>query len=214
MTQAAPTSPAQVTAADLVARARALPGAGRLVIGIAGTPGSGKSWTAAGLAAGLGEDAVVVPMDGFHLTDDELGRLGRAERKGAPDTFDVRGYLALLRRIRAEWKHTVYAPRFDRSREMSVAGAIAIRPTHRLVVTEGNYLLHHGRGWNEVRSLLDAAWYVEVDEETRLRRLVERHVAHGKAPATARRWATTSDQKNAELVAGSRSRADLIVRLE
>jgi len=211
MTPAVPVSPPRVAAAELVARARALPGAGRRIIGITGAPGSGKSRTAEDLAAALGEQAVVVPMDGFHLADDELERLGRAGRKGAPDTFDVRGYLALLRRLRAEAEHTVYAPRFDRDHEMSVAGAIAVRPQHRLVVTEGNYLLLRDGAWSEVRSLLDVVWYVEIDEETRLERLVRRHVAHGKEPKRARRWATTSDQANAELVAGTRSDADLVV---
>jgi pantothenate kinase len=199
---------------DLVERARSLAAGGRAVLGISGAPGAGKSTLTAALAADLGDEAVVVGMDGFHLHDAELARLGRSDRKGAPDTFDVAGYTALLRRVRAETYRTVYAPAFDRTREESIAGAVAVRPEHRLVITEGNYLLHDGPGWAEVRALLDAAWYVEVAEELRVARLVERHIAHGKPPEVARRWATVSDQANAEVVARSRGAADLLVRLQ
>jgi pantothenate kinase len=198
----------------LVERARALAADGRAVLGICGAPGAGKSTLAAGLAEALGPVAVVVPMDGFHLHDDELARLGRADRKGAPDTFDVAGYVAVLRRIRTETTTTVFAPAFDRSRELSVAGAIAVRPEHRLVLTEGNYLLYDDGGWADVLPLLDEAWYVEGDEEVRLRRLVQRHVAHGRPPGVARRWATVSDQANAALVARTRPAADLLVDLD
>jgi pantothenate kinase len=113
--------------------------------------------------------------------------------------------------MRVEARKTVYAPEFDRSRELSIAGAIAVRPEHRLVVTEGNYLLHDGHGWAEVRPLLDQVWFVEQDETTRIERLVERHVAHGKPPELARRWTLSSDQANAELVSRTRDRADLVV---
>ena len=150
-------------------------------------------------------------MDGFHLHDDELARLGLSQRKGAPETFDVAGYLALLRRLRTESAHTVYAPAFDRSRELAVAGAVAVRPEHKLVVTEGNYLLHDGPGWSEVHPLLDEVWFVEADEPTRLERLVERHAHHGKPRDLAERWATVSDQANADLVAATRDRADVVV---
>lgn len=198
----------------LVERARELAAAGRAVLGICGAPGSGKSTLATRLAAEIGPAAVVVPMDGFHLHDDELARLGLSERKGAPETFDVAGYVALLRRLRIETDHTVYAPAFDRSRELSVAGAIAVRPDHRLVVTEGNYLLYDEGGWSDVLPLLDEAWFVEGDQELRLSRLVERHVAHGKPPEVAHRWATVSDQANADLVARTRPAADVLVNLD
>ena len=214
MTRAGPTMPLELDADDLTARARGLLGPGRRVLGITGPPGSGKSTVAAAVAAALGDDAVVVPMDGFHLTDRELGRLGRAGRKGAPDTFDVAGYAAALRRVREEAQRTVYLPEFDRTAEMSVAGAIAVRPTHRLVVTEGNYLLLEAPGWGEVRPLLDEVWYLEADERTRVRRLVARHITHGKQPEAAERWVTTSDQANADLVARSRGAADVLVRID
>ena len=200
---------------DLPARARRLLGSDRRVmVGITGAPGAGKSTVAASLVSALGDEAVAVPMDGFHLTDQELARLGRAERKGAPDTFDVAGFAAALRRVREESDHTVYLPEFDRSAEMSVAGAIAVRPSHRLVVTEGNYLLLEAPGWREIRPLLDEVWYVETDEPTRMARLVRRHIAHGKSPEAAQRWATRSDQANAELIVQSRCAADVLVKVD
>lgn len=199
---------------SLVQRARDLMSAGRAVLGICGAPGSGKSTLAAGLASRIGEEAVVVPMDGFHLHDDELARLALSERKGAPETFDVAGYVALLGRMRTEAGSTVYAPAFDRDREVAVAGAIAVRPEHRLVVTEGNYLLHDGPGWAAVRPLCDEVWFVEGDPGTRVQRLVERHVAHGKPLELARRWTLSSDQANADLVARTRGSADVVVRAD
>ena len=204
--------PAAPTAVgELVDRLRQLAARGRAVVGIAGAPGAGKSTLSGRLVDALGPDAVVVPMDGFHLHDDELARLGRSDRKGAPDTFDVAGYVALLRRLRAEADGTVYAPEFVRAREESVAGAIAVRPEHRVVLTEGNYLLLDVPGWDGVRPLLDEVWYVESQERLRLDRLVRRHADNGRPPEVARRWATVSDQANAEVVARTRCAADLVV---
>ena len=153
-------------------------------------------------------------MDGLHLADVELARLGlAADRKGAADTFDAFGYVALLRRLRAaEPGEVVYAPAFERTMEQPVAGSIAIDPSVPLVVTEGNYLLLPDAPWDRVRPLLDEAWYIEAaDDEVRLKRLIERHVAFGKTPEAAGRWARGSDEVNARLIARSRDRADLIV---
>ncbi len=200
---------------ELVERARSLAGSGqRLLLGITGPPASGKSTVAASVAAAVGEQAVVVPMDGFHLHDAELARLGRSDRKGAPDTFDVAGYAALLRRLRTETGHSVYAPAFDRSREESISGAIGVHPWHRLVITEGNYLLYDSPGWTEVLPLLDETWYVQVDDELRRERLVERHIAHGRTPVEALQWASNSDQANAEIVARTRKVADVLVDID
>ncbi|WP_078508779.1 nucleoside/nucleotide kinase family protein [Streptomyces venezuelae] len=197
----------------LAARARALAeGRDRRVLGLAGPPGAGKSTLAERLVAHLGGRAVLVPMDGFHLAQAELERLGRAGRKGAPDTFDAAGYTALLARLRApEPGTTVYAPAFDRSLEEPIAGAIPVGPEVPLVITEGNYLLHDAGAWAGVRPLLDEAWYLDLDDRRRVSRLVERHVRFGKDRDRAERWVHDSDEANARLVAPGRARADLVV---
>ncbi|WP_398867007.1 nucleoside/nucleotide kinase family protein [Streptomyces stephensoniae] len=196
-------------------RARRLAGTGRRrVLGIAGPPGAGKSTLAERLAGALDGRAVLVPMDGFHLASAELDRLGRADRKGAPDTFDAPGYAALLRRLRdPDPVHPVYAPAFDRALEEPVAGALAVAPDVPLVITEGNYLLLDQGPWAQVRGLLDEVWFLDLDPAVRVRRLVERHVRYGKPLVYARAWVERSDEANARLVESGRGRADAVVRL-
>lgn len=200
---------------DLVERARALvPTHGRAILGITGPPGAGKSTLTAALLAELGPEVGHLPMDGFHLADAELGRLGRRDRKGAPDTFDAAGYAALLRRLReeADGDDIVYAPGFERDLEQPLAGAVPVAPAVRLVVTEGNYLLLGTGAWARVRAELDEVWFCEVDEAERVRRLVARHEEFGKEHAAAKAWVRGTDQRNADLVAATRDRADLVVR--
>jgi pantothenate kinase len=198
----------------LVERAQGLVARGtRRILGITGAPGSGKSTLASTLAAALAPEAVLVPMDGFHLANEELVRLGRRDRKGAADTFDAAGYAALLRRLRDPAELLVYAPEFRRAIEEPIACAIPIPRDVLLVVTEGNYLLVDEGPWSAIRPLLDEVWFLDPDEEVRLDRLVARHVEYGKPLADARAWSLGSDQRNAELVAGTRGRADLVVRL-
>ncbi|ATO16551.1 nucleoside/nucleotide kinase family protein [Micromonospora sp. WMMA2032] len=199
---------------ELVARARALAGDGpRQLLGIAGAPGAGKSTLAERIVAEVGPTARLVPMDGFHLAGSALARLGRTGRKGAPDTFDVNGFVTMLRRLRRLEPTSVWAPEFRRDLEEPVAGAIEVPPEVRLVVTEGNYLLLRDDPWEEVRSLLHQAWFLDLDAELRLRRLTARHEAYGKSPEQARAWALGSDEENARLVAGTAGQADLVVRL-
>jgi pantothenate kinase len=199
--------------AALVARARALATAGgRRILGIAGPPGGGKSTVAREVVAALGELAQLVPMDGFHLAQAELVRLGRRDRMGAPDTFDAAGYAALLARLKGDGP-VVYAPEFRREIEEPIAGAIAIPHNVPLVVTEGNYLLLAEGEWANVRPLLDEAWYVETDDELRVQRLIQRHIEFGKTPEHARAWVMRSDERNAALVATTASAADVLARL-
>jgi pantothenate kinase len=152
-------------------------------------------------------------MDGWHLANAELERLGRRDRKGAPDTFDADRYAALLDRVRTSTDVPVYAPAFDRRVEEPVAGSIAVLPGVPLVVTEGNYLLLDEGRWKSIPRRLDEVWYVDADEEVRVERLIRRHVAHGKTPAAARRWVLGSDARNAAAIAPTRARADLVVAL-
>ncbi|WP_279538279.1 nucleoside/nucleotide kinase family protein [Labedaea rhizosphaerae] len=184
-------------------------GGGRRIVGICGPPGAGKSTLAARLAART--PAITVPMDGFHLANAELDRLGRRARKGAPDTFDAHGYVHLLRRLRAQDEPTVYAPEFDRDLDEPVAGAIPVPRDARLVITEGNYLLLDTAPWAAIRPLLDEVWYLDPDDGERVAWLIARHRSFGESPAQARVHALGSDQRNAELVAGTRARADLVL---
>ncbi|NES15347.1 MULTISPECIES: nucleoside/nucleotide kinase family protein [Micromonospora] len=204
----------QLSVDDLVARARALADAGpRQLLGIAGAPGAGKSTLAERIVAEVGPLARLVPMDGFHLAQSELLRLGREGRKGAPDTFDVNGFVSLLRRLRRLEPTSVWAPVFRRDLEEPVAGAIEVPPEVRLVVTEGNYLLLREDPWEEVRTLVHEVWFLDLDAELRVRRLTARHEAYGKTPEQARAWALGSDEANAARVAGTAEHADLVVRL-
>ncbi len=194
-------------------RARNLATAGRRLLGVAGMPGSGKSHLADRLVADLGGLAVCVPLDGFHLPNQELERLGRRQRKGAPDTFDAAGYSNLLRCLRRqEPQDLITAPAFDRSREESVANAIAVHSRVPLIITEGNYLLLPSHGFGGVRALLDEAWYMSCPAPERIRRLIARHEMSGKTPAEAREWALGTDQANAALIGSNPQRADCTVR--
>jgi pantothenate kinase len=203
----------ELTVDEAVRRAAELAGAGRVVLGIAGCPGAGKSTLSAAIAANV-PSSVVVPMDGFHLLNDELVRLGRRDRKGAPDTFDVDGYAALLARIRRQAAgENITAPRYDRAASAPVPDAIDVRSGVNLVVTEGNYLLLDESRWRSVRRLLDEVWFVEIDDAVRVPRLIRRHIEFGKSPDEAYEWVMRSDEANAALISASRSRADAVVRL-
>jgi pantothenate kinase len=199
--------------------AASLPEGDRVIVGIAGAPGAGKSTIAAELVAHLGPTAVLLPMDGFHLPQAQLRRLGRRERMGAPDTFDVDGLLATLRALRASGSSfrndgdSVTAPGFNREIEEPVPDAITISPSFRKVIVEGNYLLLERGGWEAVAPLLDATYFVQLEDGIRLERLIERHVRFGKSPADARAWATGPDEANARIIAATARHADHVIAL-
>lgn len=196
----------------LISRARSLAQVGqRRVLGITGAPGSGKGTIAEAVLSALGDLAVVVPMDGYHLSGTQLDRLKLADRRGAPDTFDASGFVSLLHRLREPHGDTVYAPEFRRDIEESYAGSIAVPSDVPLVITEGNYLLHDDEPWAQIRGLLDECWFAAPNDHLRVARLVERHVRFGKTPEQAREWVRRSDEANAAIVARTRSRADLVI---
>ncbi|NVN43155.1 nucleoside/nucleotide kinase family protein [Asaia siamensis] len=180
---------------------------GRVILGLVGAPGGGKSTLAARLAADYAEHAIVVPMDGFHLANCELKRLDRAGRKGAPDTFDAAGFTSLLDRIRHQQSDIVYAPLFAREIEEPIAGAIPVLPDRKLIIVEGNYLLCDGP-WSDVRRYLDESWFVATDEALRNQWLEARHVHFGRTPEEARHWIAVTDAPNARIILQTRDKAD------
>ncbi|WP_295986719.1 nucleoside/nucleotide kinase family protein [uncultured Variovorax sp.] len=196
---------------ESAARLQALMASGqRRLLGLVGAPGAGKSTLAAALLQAVGpQRAQVVPMDGFHLANVELQRLGRAARKGAPDTFDSAGYVVLLQRLREQrpGDAIVYAPEFRREIEEPIAGAIAVLPSTQLVITEGNYLLHDVGPWAGAAAMLDEVWYVDIDDAVREERLVRRHQQFGRSAEEARAWVESTDAPNARLIAQTRVRA-------
>lgn len=207
---------------ELVQRARDLADARpRSILGITGAPGAGKSTLAERLVEALGsETSVFVPMDGFHLANRVLIDLGRLERKGALDTFDGWGYANLLRRLHGQrdaiaegTDGIVYAPQFRRDLEEPIGSALPVSPEIPLIVTEGNYLLHDDGPWTVARSCIDEVWFLAPSEDIRMSRLVERHMQFGRNADEARERSYGSDQRNAELIQSTASRANLVVRL-
>jgi pantothenate kinase len=187
-----------------------------LLVGITGAPGAGKSTLAEALVGALGASAILLPMDGYHLPQATLVELGRRDRMGAPDTFDVTGLLATLALLRAPVENSgqsVLAPGFNRETEEAVSDAIVISPEFSTVVIEGNYLLLNEGDWASVAGLLDLSFFLETDPELRISRLIARHERFGKSQEAARAWALGPDENNARLIATTAPRADYLLRL-
>jgi pantothenate kinase len=185
----------------------------RRILGLVGAPGAGKSTLAHALAMQWPQDIQIVPMDGFHLANVELERLNRKSRKGAPDTFDAFGFIALLKRLRIPAAdEVVYAPSYERSLEEGVAGAIAVKPSTPLIVVEGNYLLFSDSPWNQVQALLDETWFVDVPQDLRVGRLTQRHQQFGRSAQDAADWVKHTDEPNARRIEAERAKADVMFR--
>ncbi|MEV6281532.1 nucleoside/nucleotide kinase family protein [Kribbella sp. NPDC051770] len=187
----------------------------RAILGITGAPAAGKSTYAEQLVADLSADGLnvaLVPMDGFHLAQSALESLGLADVKGAPHTFDAAGFVALLQRLKNR-DGTVWAPRFDRSLEDSIAASIGVTPEIDLVVTEGNYLLLPDDPWAAGRGLIDEVWYIDLPDAVRHSRLEARHRRFGRSPEEAHARTFGSDEQNAKLIAATKPSADAVLHL-
>jgi pantothenate kinase len=199
-----------MTLTELVAEIRFRAGGrGRFLVALAGPPAAGKSTLAEALVTALGRGAKAVPMDGFHYDDAVLIARGARDRKGAPDTFDVQGFLHLLRRLRREDEVTI--PLFDRALEISRAGADIVGREDRILLVEGNYLLLDEAPWLEAQPLFDLTVWIEVPEADLDRRLQARWAHYGKTPEQARAWIDSNDMPNIRRVVQGSGRADLVI---
>lgn len=185
---------------------------GRIIIGFAGEPGSGKSTFLSNLISELPLSmAVVVPMDGFHFSNNLLMERGLRHRKGSIETFDAHGYVNLFERIREQKTFPIYAPTFSREIEEAVASAIEILPSHRIVLTEGNYILSPEKPWDQLVDIFDKTYYIELDQQTRLERLTSRHKQYGRSEEEAKNWIASNDELNAQLIRTTKNRADHVI---
>jgi pantothenate kinase len=187
----------------------------RFILGVVGKPGVGKSTFAQFLNEHFSNDLVaILPMDGFHMSNEKLIEMGRRDRKGAPDTFDVDDFAKSLADVRDGHGRDIRFPIFKREIEASVPDAGVIPAQAKLVVVEGNYLLHDSSGWEKIGNFLDESWYLDVDDELRMQRLIARHIKFGKSPEAADEWSRGTDEVNARLIEQSRSRASFTVTLD
>jgi pantothenate kinase len=194
---------------------KALASEERFILGIVGPPGSGKSTLAEYVSQNLPSGcSVVVPMDGFHLANSVIQGTELQARKGAIDTFDSYGFLTLVQRIRSRREPIIYAPAYTRAFEEPIASSIPILKGTKIVIIEGNYLLSDEDPWNQIKGLLDETWFLDVDQDLRLKRLISRHIKFGKTDEEAVQWVHSSDEKNALLISASQSRADVVVQVQ
>jgi pantothenate kinase len=205
-----------ITREDAIARVSALlDSPDRFVLGVIGKPGVGKSTFTQFLSEHVVTDLMaILPMDGFHMSNEKLIELGRHDRKGAPDTFEVDDFASSLADVRDGYGSDIRFPIFKREIEASIPNAGLIPAHAKLVVVEGNYLLHDALGWEKIGDYLDEIWFLDVDDELRMQRLIARHVQFGKTPEAANEWSRGPDEVNARLIEQSRSRARFTLTLD
>ena len=186
----------------------------RTLIGIVGKPGAGKSTVVEAIKERFEQALVsIIPMDGYHLSDEELIAQGKRDRKGAPDTFDSNAFVELLRRVKSEDGEITF-PIFHRELEASIPDEGTVPLTAKVIITEGNYLLSQEHGFENVRKLLDKVYYIDINDEKRLERLIARHIRYGKTPDAAQDWAMGSDEANARYIETTKHLASDFLSLE
>ena len=205
-----------ITREDAIARvSELLNSPNRFILGIVGKPGVGKSTFTQFLSEHIASESIsILPMDGFHMSNERLIEFGRRDRKGAPDTFDVDDFAKSLADVRAGHGSDIRFPIFKREIEASIPDAGLIPAQAKLVVVEGNYLLHDHFGWEKIGDYLDETWFLDLDDELRMQRLIARHIQYGKTPEAANEWSRGTDEVNARLIEQSRSRATFTVTLD
>jgi len=190
----------------------------RYILGVTGCPGAGKStvseWLVKGVNEGLpNSPAMVVPMDGYHFSNEKLKEMKLLELKGIPDTFDAAAFVDLLSRLRTNIEENVYCPLFDRSIEASIEDAIVIEPKHKLCVVEGNYLLLSKKPWDQCRAYFEQVWFIDVTYDTIMARLLDRHIKGGRTPEGARAKVESTDLPNSKLIEETKIYADRLIKL-
>ena len=197
---------------EVVSRAKSLMDGERKIVGLIGKPGAGKSTLSAQLIQQLGDQAAILNMDGYHLSNETLIELGKRDTKGAPDTFDPVSLIALLKRVKNETEAEHPFPIFHREIEASVQDEGVVRKSARVIVIEGNYLFSREHGWDGLFELLDYTWFIEVDDQIRIPRLIARHIEFGKTPEEAEAWVRRSDDSNAKFIDSTAGRASNIIK--
>jgi pantothenate kinase len=186
----------------------------RTLIGIVGKPGAGKSTVVEAISKKFDSKLVsIIPMDGFHLSNEELITLGRRDRKGAPDTFDVEGFTSLIERVKTNNHVDHKFPIFHREVEASIADEGMVPKESKIVVIEGNYLFSEEHNWSGVHPLLDHTWFIDINDEIRIERLIARHIRYGKTPEEAETWSRGSDETNARFIGLTAHRAENLIKL-
>ena len=186
----------------------------RSIIGIVGKPGAGKSTVVSEIEKRFDPSQVcVIPMDGYHLSNETLIELGRRDRKGAPDTFATKAFISLISKVKNDHTSEHRFPIFHREIEASKKDEGIVPIGAKVIVIEGNYLFSEEHNWNGVFPLLDHTWFIEIDNEVRMQRLIARHVKYGKTPEEAEYWSRGSDEANAQYIELTAHRAAGVIKL-
>jgi pantothenate kinase len=184
---------------------------GRRIIAVTGPPASGKSTMSATLEQEIG-NACVVPMDGFHLSNEDLERQNLLSRKGAPQTFDVASFSKVIRAVKEEGE--VPFPTFNREQDCVIEGGGKVKKTDTTIIVEGNYLLLDAAPWSALAPMWDLSIQICVPIDILKNRLIERWIHHEHSQDEAELRVVKNDLPNAELTVTHRIPADLTISME